>query len=81
MFSIYCIFCITTALIANYRIFSNVLTQISADDLLNENKFLARTTFFILSLIAAPILFFVVLFPSIEKTFTSAMANSIVEKN
>ena len=80
MFSIYLVFCVTTAIIANYRIFSNVLNQIDEEDLLNENKFLARATFFVLSVVAAPILFFVVLIPSIEETFTSAMAESIVEK-
>ena len=81
MLSIYLIFCFTTAIIANYRIFSNVLAQIDEDDILNQNQLLSRLTFFILSVIVAPILLFAVLIPSVEETFTNAMAESIAEKN
>lgn len=80
MFSLYCIFCITTALIANVRIFSNVLELIPEDDVLNESRLLARTVFFILTLLVAPLMLLIVIFPSIEETFTVAMADSISEE-
>jgi hypothetical protein len=65
---------------ANYKIFSNVLDRLSADDILNKNRVLSRITFFVLSVLAAPVLFFVVLVPSIEKTFTDAMTESMTDK-
>jgi hypothetical protein len=80
MFSLYLVFCLTTAIMANYKIFSNVLDRLSADDILNKNRVLSRITFFVLSVLAAPVLFFVVLVPSIEKTFTDAMTESMTDK-
>ena len=80
MFSIYCIFCVTTALIANYRVFTNVLALLPPDDVLNTSKVMSRITFFVLSLITAPVLFLVVVVPSLEARFTIAMAESIEEK-
>lgn len=80
MFSLYCIFALTTAIIANVRIFTNVLALIPEDDPLNESRLLARTVFFILTLLVAPIILLIVLIPSIEETFTVAMAESVSEE-
>lgn len=80
MFSFYCIFALTTAIIANVRIFTNVLALIPEDDVLNESRLLARAVFFILSLIVAPLILVIVIFPSIEETFTVAMADSVSEE-
>ena len=80
MGSLYLIFCLTTAIMANYKVFTNVLERLPKDDILNENRLMSRFTFFVLSMLAAPVLFFVVIVPSIEKTFVDAMTESMTDK-
>jgi hypothetical protein len=80
MGSLYLIFCLTTAIMANYKVFTKVLERLDSDDVLNQNRVLSRFTFFVLSMLAAPVLFFVVVSPSIEKTFVNAMTESMIDK-
>jgi hypothetical protein len=80
MGSLYLIFCLTTAIMANYRVFTKVLQLLDSEDVLNQNRLLSRFTFFVLSMLAAPILFFVVVSSSLEKTFVNAMIESMTDK-
>ena len=53
------------------------MRQLDKSDNLNEYSNVTRVTFFLLSLLFAPAIFLVVIFPRFELRFIDAMAESI----
>ena len=79
MLSLYLVFCLTTAIIALFGLYNQVLLELDEESAENiiHNKNLSRFVFFIFAFIASPIIFFAVIFPSIKDRFISAMTEEL----
>jgi undecaprenyl pyrophosphate phosphatase UppP len=77
--SYYLVFCATTAIMAVFSLYNEVLLELDSGKAENiiKNKNLSRVVFFLLALIAAPIVIFAVIFPSVKERFIGAMSEEL----
>lgn len=76
----YGLFAVTTAITALVLLMRPVLNDLAHSEplnVMNEYKFITYFTLFIISLIAAPILFFACIIPSTNQKFRDSLAKSL----
>jgi hypothetical protein len=76
----YPLFALTTGLIACYKLYAAVIEQLkttNSNSTLVEYTFVGYITFLILSMLVAPIIFLVIISPSLEQKFIDSMVESI----
>lgn len=76
----YAIFAITTALSAVYQILMPVLAYRQAEGNIIETKLVVYATFFLLTVVIAPIVFLSVIIPSMCNRFQSALYKGLFPK-
>lgn len=79
MLSYYLVFCGTTAIMAVFSLYNEVLLELDSGKAENiiQNKNLSRVVFFLLAYVAAPIVIFAVIFPSVKERFIDAMSEEL----
>ena len=76
----YFIFCLTTAIMASLFIFRPVMAQVIKNQPLNpvsQYSYISYSVFFMITILAAPVMFFSVIIPSFNERFKLTLGETL----